>query len=162
MADIKDFARELANEAGGKLAALAESDKMQLHKRRVMDAEGRPFWKRFIDELALGIAEYESCLNGTAIQQQRIVAQQGDEVRITWRYPRAEEMILSFNCDRRLIEFRKHSLNSPAIEAKKEFRLSVDKDDNVFASASDANSVAGGPTEVAKEAMRFMLAGSMV
>jgi hypothetical protein len=159
MADMKSFARALADEAKRELSALAEADKMQLHGARVLDAESRPFWISVKTALSTGIAEYDSCLTGTAVEQNRFIADDDDSVIIKWRYPRPQELVVLFEFERRLICLAKRNLNDPA-EALRDFRLSVDRDDRVLAS-DDLDTPIGGATELAQAILRFMLAGSM-
>jgi hypothetical protein len=159
MADMKSFARTLADEAKQKLDALGQADKMQLHRARVLDAESRPFWDSVTSELSAGITEYDSCLKGTAVEQERFLQIENDTVTVKWRYPRPQEVVVAFNFERRSISFRKRNLNDPA-EASKVFRLSVDRDDRIF--ASDEYSVPiGGSVELAQAILRLLLSGSM-
>jgi hypothetical protein len=159
MEDMKAFARILADEAKQKLASLAEADRIQLHRARVLDAESRAFWAQIVSELSLGIAEYDSCLAGTAVEQKRLVEGEGSTIAIRWRYPRPQEIVVAFDFERRLITFAKRNLNDPG-KASKELRLNVDRDDKLF-SADDRNVPVGGATETAQAILKFMLAGSM-
>jgi hypothetical protein len=77
----------LADEAKQKLSALADADKMRLHRARVLDAESRTFWSSVKSELSAGIAEYDSCLMGTAIEQKRFFAEDGDTSGVTQNRP---------------------------------------------------------------------------
>jgi hypothetical protein len=159
MADMKSFAHTLADEAKQKLAALAEPDRMQLHRARVLDAESRPFWQSVGAELSVGVREYDSSLKGTPLEQERIGHQDADAFSIKWRYPRPQELAVAFDFERRLIILEKRNLNGPG-DAHKEFRLDVDRDDKLFAS-DQQNAPIGGPTELAQTILKFMLAGSM-
>lgn len=158
MADMKTFARTLADEAKQKLAALAEADKMQLHRARVLDAKSRPFWDATVAEMLAGITEYDSCLTGTTVEQQRSVRTESDMITVTWRYPRPEELVVRFDFERRLIATVKRNLNGLG-DSCKEFHLSVERDDSIL--ASDESEPIGGPTELAQTIMKRMLAGSM-
>jgi hypothetical protein len=156
MADMKSFARALAEEAKQNLASLAEADKMQLHRARVLDAESRAFWASLVAELSAGIEEYDSCLAGTAVEQKRFVGEDGDKVNIRWRYPHPQEVVVAFDFECRLITMAKRNLSDSG-EAVKAFRLSVDRDDRLF--TSDKNAPVGGPSETAQAILKFMLAG---
>lgn len=158
MADMKSFARSLAGEARQKLSALAESDRMRLHIARVLDAKIRPFWESVVGELSAGIAEYDSCLTGTNVEQERFIRREGDTVTIKWRYPYPQGLVVAFDFERRLIVLRKRNLNDPG-EASKEFELCVDRDDRLLSSCQ--HEPIGGPTETAQTILKFMLAGSM-
>ena len=150
----------MADEAKQKLSALADADKMRLHRARVLDAESRTFWSSVKSELSAGIAEYDSCLMGTAIEQKRFFAEDGDMITIKWRYPQPQEVVVAFDFERRVIGLEKKNLIGPG-KASKTFRLSVDADDRLFA-CEDQNAPVGGPTEMAQAILEFTLAGSMV
>ncbi len=161
MADMKSFARALADEAKEALSAMAETDRMQLHSARVLDVASRPFWSSVRAELSTGIAEYDSCLTGTAVEQRRLITEDDDAVTIKWRYPRPQELVVSFEFERRSISLSKRNPNDPDEAASRDFHLCVDRDDRVFAS-DDLDSPVGGPTELAQTILKFMLVGSMV
>jgi len=160
MADMKSLAHTLAVEAKQKLGELTEPAKIQLHRARVLDAESRPFWQSVWAELSVGIAEYDSCLKGTVLEQQRFATTEGDTITIKWRYPYPQELVLNFNFERRLIALHKRNLNGPG-EAHLEVRLTVDHNDKLLAS-DQIGAPIGGPTELAQTILSFMLAGSMV
>jgi hypothetical protein len=159
MADMKTFACALADETRQKLSSMADADKMQLHRARVLDAESRPFWGRLANEVLAGIAAYDSCLMDTAVGQERTVDAGDNSMAIKWRYPRPQQLSVILNFERRRIDVIKSNLNGPG-DAPKEFHLSVDRDDMVFASDEHGAPI-GGPTEVAQAILKFMLAGSM-
>ena len=161
MSDMKEFSQGLAEEAKRKLSSLETADRMQLHTRRILDAGSRPFWTDFKRELSAGIAEYDSCLVGTSLEQQRSISESGESLTITWRYPSPQRLSVVFGYELRLIQITKGNLNDTAAVGRT-FNLSIDREDRLLASASisDGGALVGGAVELAQAVLRFMMTGS--
>lgn len=159
LADMKDFAQQLAEQSRRKLESLAVSDKMQLHRRRILDAEIRPFWSAFTSELNSGIAEYDRNLTGTALEQGRDITKDETSIRVQWRYPNAQQIIIALDFERRLILLSKKNLGLPG-EASRQFLIEVDNADRLLA-VEVGRAIIGGPTELAQTVLRYIVAETL-
>ncbi|MGI9074192.1 MAG: hypothetical protein ACR2JB_23415 [Bryobacteraceae bacterium] len=153
MADIEEFARKLAEQVREKLSVISQAEKLQLHRRRILDANLQHFWDLFIAELTKGVRAFDSAMAGTLMDQEtQIDADTRHEITLTRQYPRRHYLTVALDHERASIALIRSNINNHGADTR-EFGMSVVQDDQI--EGVEQNVSVGGPTELAQVALEY-------